>query len=114
MTVCPSTTVTGVVMTPSFSKSANALASVVMSRSANVTPFVRRNSFVRAQNIHPGWEYNTTVSAIQLHSTGRFSLAAFGLRAELRPYLLHYPVAAFRFSTTGQSVDVRLCRAWSH
>src|SRR5216683_1578528 len=54
-------------MRPNFSRSANALASCVMSRSVNVMLCVRRNSFVRLQNIQPGWENSTTALAIRPH-----------------------------------------------
>ena len=61
---CPSTTVTGVVITPSFSRSPSAAASVVMSRSTNETSCWQRNSFTRLQNSQPGCENSVTLSAI--------------------------------------------------
>jgi hypothetical protein len=70
-------TVTGVVMTPSFSNSAKAPSSVVISRSVNGTLLARRNSFVRWQNSHPGCEKTTTVCAIPSY----FPMAAFSFAA---------------------------------
>jgi hypothetical protein len=60
----PSTTVTGVVITPSSSSSAIAVSSIVTSRSTNAMLRSRRNSFTRLQKSQPGCENTVTFFGI--------------------------------------------------
>jgi hypothetical protein len=59
-TTASSIRITGVVIKPRSCNSCKAASSLLTSRSSNSIPFCERNSFVRLQNIQPGWLKRTT------------------------------------------------------